>query len=113
MQLTKEEGDVLRQKLENELNELKAQITKMVDLAHVQRDSRPVGELAKVSAIRGQQFPQLVRQRTQEEINLKVAALERMKNNTYGICSRCHKPIGFERLTLRPEAILCLHCSGI
>jgi len=39
------------------------------------------------------------------------AALERIAVGSYGICTRCGKPIGFARLEARPEATLCIACA--
>ena len=36
------------------------------------------------------------------------AALARIDDGTYGICSRCGKPIGAERLEALPWATLCI-----
>ncbi len=38
-------------------------------------------------------------------------SLERIKNNTYGLCQRCHKPIEIERLKAIPYAELCIQCK--
>ena len=35
-------------------------------------------------------------------------ALARIDEGTYGICERCGKPIGEERLVARPAATLCI-----
>jgi DnaK suppressor protein len=35
-------------------------------------------------------------------------ALARIDDGTYGICERCGKPIGHERLLARPAATLCI-----
>jgi DnaK suppressor protein len=35
-------------------------------------------------------------------------ALERLADGSYGSCERCGKPIGSERLHVRPWAILCI-----
>jgi RNA polymerase-binding protein DksA len=35
-------------------------------------------------------------------------ALERIDEGTYGLCERCGKPIGRERLLARPSATLCI-----
>jgi RNA polymerase-binding transcription factor DksA len=45
---------------------------------------------------------------TMEQIN---RALERIKNDTYGICQRCQKPIEIERLRAIPYAELCIQCK--
>ncbi|MFH1388019.1 MAG: TraR/DksA C4-type zinc finger protein [Patescibacteria group bacterium] len=38
-------------------------------------------------------------------------ALEKIKNNNYGICEKCKKEIEIKRLKIVPEAKQCLICS--
>lgn len=52
-----------------------------------------------------------------QEYNLELrlqninSALEKIKNNKYGICEKCKKEIPIERLKISPEARFCLKCS--
>lgn len=39
------------------------------------------------------------------------AALKRIEDGAYGICSNCGKPISSERLEARPWATLCIDCQ--
>ena len=39
------------------------------------------------------------------------AALAAIEAGTYGICKRCGKEIGADRLEFRPESILCVECK--
>ena len=39
------------------------------------------------------------------------AALKRIEEGTYGICTNCGKEIGEERLEARPWATLCIDCQ--
>jgi YteA family regulatory protein len=39
------------------------------------------------------------------------AALTRIEEGTYGICTNCGKPIPEERLEARPWATLCIDCQ--
>ncbi len=41
------------------------------------------------------------------------AALERMKQGTYGPCQRCGKPIGEDRLEAFPYVAYCIECQSI
>jgi RNA polymerase-binding protein DksA len=41
------------------------------------------------------------------------AALRRIESGTYGICERCGKEIGEERLAARPWASLCVDCQRL
>jgi YteA family regulatory protein len=39
------------------------------------------------------------------------AALQRIEDGTYGMCTNCGKPIPQERLEARPYATLCIDCQ--
>ncbi|MGO4300776.1 TraR/DksA family transcriptional regulator [Leifsonia sp. RAF41] len=39
------------------------------------------------------------------------AALERLHRGTYGVCIRCGRSIGIDRLRARPTAELCIRCA--
>lgn len=43
-----------------------------------------------------------------EEVDL---ALERLAHGTYGACTRCGRPVGGERLEVRPSAQHCIDCA--
>ena len=40
------------------------------------------------------------------------AALRRLAEATYGVCERCARPIGQDRLEARPVARLCIRCAA-
>lgn len=39
------------------------------------------------------------------------AALGRLDRGTYGVCARCGRPIGVDRLRARPTAEFCIRCA--
>jgi len=41
------------------------------------------------------------------------AALQRIEEGTYGICTNCGKPIGEERLEALPWTDLCIDCAKL
>lgn len=41
------------------------------------------------------------------------AALGRIEDGSYGLCTRCGKPIGEERLEAMPYATLCIECKRL
>lgn len=40
------------------------------------------------------------------------AALARIQNGTYGVCSKCGKMIGHDRLEAIAEAVFCISCQS-
>ena len=45
------------------------------------------------------------------EIQAIEAALDRMRQGTYGVCQNCGENITAARLSILPEAALCRNCS--
>lgn len=39
-------------------------------------------------------------------------AIFRLKNGTYGTCQSCGEPVGEKRLSVKPEAPLCIKCQN-
>ncbi len=42
-----------------------------------------------------------------------LAAIDRIHNGYYGLCTQCGEPISSRRLEVLPEARLCAPCAGI
>jgi DnaK suppressor protein len=49
--------------------------------------------------------------RAREQITEIDAAIGRLDAGTYGVCVRCGRPIGRERLAARPAAATCVRCA--
>ncbi|MEW5869607.1 MAG: TraR/DksA C4-type zinc finger protein [Chloroflexota bacterium] len=49
--------------------------------------------------------------RNEEHLELVEAAIKRLEEGQYGLCTRCGEPIQAERLEVLPEAPLCMECQ--
>ena len=47
-----------------------------------------------------------------EQVAAVGAALKRLEQGRYGVCERCGRPIGEDRLAARPAARTCIDCAG-
>ena len=47
----------------------------------------------------------------EKELKNIGSALKKTSEGTYGVCSKCGKPINPKRLEAMPEATLCIECS--
>src|ERR1051325_1943775 len=65
----------------------------------------------QASAEAEQNFLMRIREREQRLIKKIDEALERMDQNTYGICERCEEEIPYPRLKARPVTTLCINCK--
>ena len=48
-----------------------------------------------------------------EEMEQIDKALNRIRQNQYGLCLGCRNPIGADRLNISPEAEFCGSCQGV
>ena len=60
-----------------------------------------------------QNFSMRIREREQRLIKKIDEALDRMDQNTYGICERCEEEIPYPRLKARPVTTLCINCKTL
>lgn len=104
----------------SELNALleKAEQDALQNLSTSSEDAKPVdlglsiGRLSRVDALQQQHMAMARRRRVEIQLQQIRAALSRMKSGTYGACIDCGEPIGFARLSARPETPMCRDCQS-
>lgn len=80
-----------------------------------ERLRQPIGltpesvDRARLSTAYGLQSTLLAQ--TQHYLEQVEAALQRLDEGTYGVCSICDQPINPERLSAVPHAITCIRCQ--
>ena len=67
----------------------------------------------QASAEVDQNFTMRIKEREQKLLKKIDEALDRLKNNTYGICERCTEEIPYQRLKARPVTTLCIACKTL
>jgi len=78
----------------------------------VQLDQSAMGRVSRIDAIQQQKMVAANRQRQRVRLQQCVAALKAMEEEEYGYCRRCDEPISLQRLRVRPEGPVCLHCQS-
>ena len=109
--LTAAEFDDLRQRLLTLQDELTMVLDVSEDSARPVALDQPIGRLSRMDAIQLQQMSQANRRSYDTRLRQVRAALAAMDEDDYGYCKRCEEPIGYLRLTVRPEAPFCLSCQ--
>ena len=74
--------------------------------------TQPIGRLSRMDAIQQQQMAVASKDAMTLRRQQIQAALQAIENGTYGDCRLCEEPIGYERLSARPEAPLCVDCQS-
>ncbi len=112
---TKKELDDLRQRLLDEKQQLKTQLTTIEEATFATSQSELSGEVsfddenADAGTFTFERERDLSIENNVRDLLGKIdRALGRMDDGTYGICSRCGKPIEKTRLKALPYADLCI-----
>ena len=103
------------QKLRETLVCIKLELEEMLQIASSSSEvvelDQPIGRLSRMDAISRQQMAKASRSRVQLRLRQVEAALRRDPED-YGYCVTCDEPIGFGRLSVRPEAPFCVACQS-
>lgn len=71
----------------------------------------PIGRVSRIDAIQQQQMARAGREGLVLRAKQVQAALLRIEAGTYGECLSCEEPVGFARLSARPETPFCIACQ--
>ena len=74
-------------------------------------DQSSVGRLSRMDAMQQQAMAKATRQKTQLRVAQCKVALSSFDRDEYGLCRKCEEPIGYARLSAKPEAPFCLACQ--
>ena len=99
-------------------NKIKAQIDKIeVSLPTLKEAAKPVdldtsiGRLSRMDAIAAQGIQLRSYQSALAKLGHLQRALERLKEDSFGVCAECEEDIAIERILAVPESQLCIHCA--
>lgn len=70
-----------------------------------------IGRLTRQDAMQAQQMALELERRTRQRLAQVEAALLRLAEGSYGICTRCDEEISAARLAVKPEAHQCVRCA--
>jgi DnaK suppressor protein len=111
-ELTDQEAEILRKQLVELVAELEDNLRASADTAApVVLDQSSVGRLSRMDAMQQQAMAKATRQKAQLRLTQCKAALSAFDRDEYGFCRKCEEPIGYARLSAKPEAPFCLSCQ--
>jgi len=109
--LTEQQTDELRQRLEALRTELQAMLHSTREGTRPVALDEPIGRLTRMDAMQQQSMSKATRQQTDLRLRQVEQALGLAERGEYGLCRRCEDPIGYPRLSARPESPYCLDCQ--
>lgn len=110
-ELTSSQVDQLRQQLLALQDELRRLLETSAESVQPVSLEQPIGRLTRIDAIQQQHMAQANRHSHEIRLRQVQAALTALAEDEYGYCRSCDDPIGYARLSVRPEAPFCLSCQ--
>ncbi|WP_322787305.1 RNA polymerase-binding protein DksA [Desulfobacula phenolica] len=77
----------------------------------VSQSIQEIGYIDRACVDTDQTLKLRIRSRESQLIKKIRAALDRVENNSYGICESCGEDISIKRLEARPVTTKCIHCK--
>lgn len=103
--------DAIRRDLEQQRRTILNEVVEGLTSSNNQETFPDVSDQASAEA--EQNFSMKIREREQRLVKKIDEALDRMDQNTYGICERCEEEIPYPRLKVRPVTTLCIDCKTL
>jgi DnaK suppressor protein len=110
--LTDEQMAQLREELQRTLARLERSMKTNGNGRATDLDQSAVGRLSRIEALQNAGLTRNLKERELPPLQEVVAALPRLSEGSYGLCTSCHGPIRYERLVVFPETRTCSGCGG-
>ena len=111
-ELTPAQRDTLAEALHSLRDELESQLERTREnSAPVELDQSSVGRLSRMDAMQQQAMAKATREKARRRLEQCRAALKLVESGDYGLCRACEEPIGWARLSIAPELLLCVDCG--
>jgi len=111
-ELSEKQNEVLRLQLVELIAELETALqVNASSAAPVVLDQSSVGRLSRMDAMQQQAMAKATREKAQLRLGQCKRALSAFERGEYGLCRKCEEPIGFRRLSAKPEAPFCVDCQ--
>src|SRR5438128_1022478 len=108
----------IRERLEEDLRTAVGRLRQMGGAVAVEELSGAIGdnspfadEVDEIQANERREIGFATRELLVDRVNRLSAALERLNNGAYGVCTECEVPISPARLQALPEVTTCVRCQ--
>jgi DnaK suppressor protein len=109
--MTQEEKNEIRQKIEADIQTLKAQILALEEKSRPISPDCSLGRLTRLEAMGEQHVNNKILDESRLRLTRLKNALLRIDKPMFGICIECEEEIGFGRMSIRPESVRCVSCA--
>ena len=110
--MDKEEKIQIKIKIENDIQLLREQISKLEEKVKPISPDCGLGRLTRLEAMGEQHVNNKVLDEARIRLTRLNNALQRIDKPMFGICIECEESIGVGRMSVRPESVRCVNCAN-
>jgi len=108
----KQEKQVIKEKIENDIVQLTTQISTLEEKVKPISPDCGLGRLTRLEAMGEQDVNNKVLDESRLRLIRLNNALQRINKPMFGICIECEESIGLGRMSVRPESVRCVNCAN-
>lgn len=110
--MTPEEKKEVEEEIHSELKQLKEDIKKLKEVTKPIKPDCSLGRITRMDAINNKSINDAALAKSLRREQALNNVLSNLDNSSFGLCSKCKKPIAPMRLVYIPETTFCINCAG-
>jgi DnaK suppressor protein len=108
--MTTEELKEITEIIRSEIRKLTQKIEELKEFTAPVSPDDAIGRISRMDAINNKSITEASMRNLQTRLDQLQKISQVVNDKEFGLCIKCHKPIPFERLKIRPEIRLCAGC---
>ncbi len=108
--MTQEERQQIIEVINRDIQKLTDKITELKEFTGPVAPDDAIGRISRMDAINNKSIAEASMRNLRTRLDQLQKISQVVHDKDYGLCIKCHKPIAFERLKIRPEIRLCAGC---
>jgi DnaK suppressor protein len=109
--MTREEREEIRSHIKNEISTLEKSILTLTELINSEAQSDAKDWFISEDSNPSKEINEIALEKARQKIIILNDVLGRIDSPGYGVCTKCNRPIPFERLKAVPAATRCVSCG--
>ncbi len=107
-----DQKEKLKESIKEKISTTKEDIASYELLTKPISPDNAIGRLTRMEAISSKSINDAALKTSKETLSKLERALLKIDHSDFGLCRECEEPIPFARLSIMPEADLCVQCAS-
>jgi len=110
--MTEKQRDEVKQSIENSILTTKHTIASLKELTKPISPENAIGRVSRMDAINNKSVNEAALRNLTNKLTLLEAAIQRVNQESFGLCIICNLPIPIQRILLMPQSNRCVNCAS-